>query len=185
MFLSKPRNCLSFSFLFNCPLRISQQASFKTAQLSPSKQRAFPLRLNAFFFPLGQIRFLFIVSVLCLLSSCTKWIDTLIFNLFSFLLFPDHLMIECVPFPQDSSGWNSLTNKNQRQVCKNDWLRVENRLSALYIEGLSSSSWPDHPGPTRVGRVNTKSFVWETDYSQEMGFFLCVWGTYIFRISTL
>lgn len=149
-----------FLFSIQLPSPHFPTGKFQNSTVIPQQTKGLSPKTQCFFFsPLGQIRFLFIVSVLCLLSSCTKWIDTLIFNLFSFLLFPDHLMIECVPFPQDSSGWNSLTNKNQRQVCKNDWLRVENRLSALYIEGLSSSSWPDHPGPTRVGRVNTKSFV--------------------------
>lgn len=100
---------LCFSSLFNCPLPFpSRQASTQHSYLllnkgpRPKSQGCSPDQL------------LFLVTVSDLFFKFYKVDCSLISNFFSFLAFPDNLVIECVPFLQNGHGWSFLTNTSQR-----------------------------------------------------------------------
>lgn len=109
-FCQNLENVAFFTFSIHLP-----SPYFPTARLSPSKR---PLPKVSCYFSWSKTYFLFTVSqaaVFILLSSFTKWIDPLIFPLFSFLVFLGHLVV--CPFPPGHNGRSSLTNKSQRDRC--------------------------------------------------------------------
>lgn len=116
MFLSKFSICGS---LFHFYLIAFSLFSNKQA----AKQHSYPLANKG---PLPKVSPFFsssnTLSLHCFPDSCTlstskvykvDW-PPLIFNLFSF---PGHLKRGCGPFPQNSNGWSSLTDKSQRDRC--------------------------------------------------------------------